>query len=101
MNENLSTHLQQEDNVALFVEGLPLPNMSEADAADFLWQNIPGGLNVDPDFLSVRGLSCVVCLSRDCAADFFARICSQGGSVLRIKAHVSTSRSRAKQAARR
>jgi hypothetical protein len=101
VNDNLATHLQQEDNVALFIENLPGSNMTEEAAAEFLWQNIPGGLNIEPDWISVRGTSCIVCLTRDCVADFFARICSQGNSVLRIKAHVSTARSRVKQAAKK
>jgi len=68
VNSDITIHLQNEDNVALFFNGFP-SNCTEAEASDLLWFQVPGGLNIEPEFLSVRGQSCIAVLSRAAPPD--------------------------------
>jgi hypothetical protein len=45
--------------------------LTEDGAAEFLWQKT--GMNIEPNFLSVVGTTCLAVLTRECIADFLDR----------------------------
>lgn len=84
----------ESGSVALLFEGLPA-NCSEAQAADLLWFNVPGGLNVPIENISCKtqsnGLAstCIAVLDAVVIHDFMRRILEQGRSKLKVFEHVT------------